>query len=82
MAGVYTFTATASGTVYITCTFYDDASDSNNAFLQKNSVTQAPTFSDGATVTARAISVASGDVIRFSSSSTATSYANVSVWAV
>jgi hypothetical protein len=82
MAGVYTFTATASGTVYITCTFYDDESDSNNAFLQKNSVTQAPTFSDGGTVTARAISVASGDVIRFSSSSTATSYANVSVWAV
>jgi hypothetical protein len=82
MSGAYTFTATASGTAYVTCTFYDDANDNNSGFIRKNGVQQGAYISDGATVTARSFAIAAGDVITFLADNYITSYSNVSVWAV
>jgi len=84
-SGTYTFTVTASGTAYVTCTFYDD--DLNNAvgFIRKNGTQQGAYIADpgsGGTVTARSIAVVSGDVIAFNSDYYTTSFSNVSVWVV
>ena len=81
-AGAYAFTATASGTAYVTVTFYDDNNDGNNGSILKNGAGQGAGLSDGQTVTARSFAVASGDVIAFYSSSSITSFAAVSVWVV
>jgi len=81
-AGAYAFTAVSSGTAYVTVTFYDDASDSNIGAIFKNGAGQGASLSDGQTATARAITVASGDVITFYSGSQNTSFSNVSVYAV
>jgi hypothetical protein len=81
-SGTYTFTATASGTAYVTCTFYDDNFDSNGGYIRKNGTTQGASIPDGSTVTARSFSVASGDVITFWSDSYLTSFSNVSLWVV
>jgi len=81
-SGTYTFTATASGTAYVTCTFYDDASDGNGGYIRKNGTQQGAYLSDGTTVTARSFSVASGDVITFWADNYNTSFSNVSVWVV
>jgi hypothetical protein len=78
----YTFTAVASGTAYVTVTFFDDNNDGNSGFILKNGAGQGAYLSDGTTVTARSFSVSSGDLITFSSDSTITSFSNVSVWAV
>jgi hypothetical protein len=78
----YTFTATASGTAYVTATFYDDNLDGNAGYIRKNGTQQGNAISDSQTVTGRSFSVASGDVITLTSNSTLTSYANVSVWMV
>jgi hypothetical protein len=80
--GLYTFTATASGTAYVTCTFYDDINNQNSGSIRKNGTTQGSYIGDGATATARSFTVASGDVITFWGESTLTSFANVSVWVV
>ena len=78
----YTFTATASGTAYVTVTFFDDNNDGNSGFILKNGAGQGSYLSDGTTVTARSFSVSAGDLITFSSDSSITSFSNVSVWAV
>jgi hypothetical protein len=80
-SGAYAFTAVASGTAYVTVTFYDDASDSNIGAILKNGAGQGASLSDGQTATARAITVASGDVITFYSNSQNTSFSSVSVYA-
>jgi hypothetical protein len=80
--GTYTFTATASGTAYVTCTFYDDNNDNNNGYIRKNGVQQGASYEDGTTVTARSFAIASGDVITFWADNYFTSYSNVSVWVV
>jgi hypothetical protein len=81
-AGNYTWTAVASGTVYITLTFYDDNNNGASGYTRKNGTAQVSYIADGATITARAISVVSGDVITIWSDYVTTSFANVSVWAV
>jgi len=81
-SGTYTFTATASGTAYVTCTFYDDGGNGAVGFIRKNGAQQGAYIADGATVTARAITVASGDVITFNSDYYISSFSNVSVWVV
>jgi len=81
-SGTYTFTAIATGTAYVTCTFYDDGSNGAVGFIRKNGVQQGAYINDNATVTARAISVVAGDVITFASDYFSTSFSNVSVWAV
>jgi hypothetical protein len=80
-SGAYAFTAVASGTAYVTVTFYDDNSDSNIGEIKKNGSTQGAGLSDGQTATARAITITSGDVITFYSGSSITSFSNVSVYA-
>ena len=80
--GGYTWTAVASGTAYVTCTFFDDFNNGAAGFIKKNNVQQGAYIPDTATVTARAITVVSGDVIRFDSDYTVTSFSNVSVWVV
>ena len=80
--GGYTFTATASGTAYVTCTFYDDNNDGNSGYIRKNGVQQGAYIPDSTTVTARSFSVVSGDVITFWSDNYFTSFSNVSVWVV
>lgn len=80
--GAYAFTAVASGTAYVTVTFYDDDLNSNAANILKNGVSQGGSLSDGQTVTARSIAVSAGDVITFYANSSLTSFSNVSVWAV
>jgi hypothetical protein len=80
--GGYTFTANASGTAYVTCTFYDDGLNNAAGIIRKNGVQQGAIVGDGTTTTARAISIVSGDVITLWSDYYSTSYANVSVWAV
>lgn len=79
--GAYTFTATASGTAYVTATFYDDNNNGNAGYIRKNTVTQGDGFDDGVTVT-RSFSVVSDDVITFSADDPGTSFSNVSVWVV
>jgi hypothetical protein len=81
-AGAYAFTANASGTAYVTVTFYDDNNDGNAGSILKNGVGQGASLSDGQTATARSFAVASGDVITFYSNSSITSFANVSVYAI
>ena len=81
-SGTYTFTAIASGTAYVTCSFFDDGNSGAAGYIRKNGVQQGAYIADGATVTARAITVATGDVITFWSDNYVTSYSNVSVWAV
>lgn len=81
-SGTYTFTATASGTAYVTCTYYDDANGGNSGYIRKNGVQQGAYIPDSTTVTARSFAIASGDVITFASDNYGTSFANVSVWAV
>jgi hypothetical protein len=81
-SGAYAFTATASGTAYVTVTFYDDNNDGNGGAILKNGAGQGASLSDGQTATARSFSVASGDVITFYSGSSITSFAAVSVWVV
>lgn len=81
-AGNYTWTAVASGTVYITLTFFDDNNNGAAGYTRKNGTAQVSYVADGATITARAISVVSGDVITIWSDYTTSSFSNVSVWAV
>jgi hypothetical protein len=81
-SGAYTFTATASGTAYVSCTYYDDVNDNNSGYIRKNGVQQGAYITDSTTVTARSFSVVSGDVITFWSDNYGTSFANVSVWVV
>jgi titin len=81
-SGTYTFTATASGTAYVTCTFYDDNLDNNDGYIRKNGTAQGGAIPGDTTVTARSFSVVSGDVITFWSDSYLTSFSNVSVYAV
>ena len=81
-AGNYTWTAVASGTVYITLTFFDDSNQGAAGYTRKNGTAQVSYVADGATITARAISVVSGDVITIWSDYTTSSFSNVSVWAV
>jgi hypothetical protein len=78
----YTFTAVASGTAYVTVTFFDDNNDGNSGYIMKNGVAQGGYISDGVTVTARSFSILSGDTITFTSNSTLTSFSNVSVYAI
>jgi hypothetical protein len=80
--GAYAFTATASGTAYVTVTFFDDANDGYTASILKNGSGQGSSLSDGTTVTARSFAVAAGDVITFYSGNTNNSFSNVSVWVV
>jgi hypothetical protein len=80
--GAYAFTATASGTAYVTFTFYDDDNDGWAGAVLKNGSGQGNSLSDGQTATARSFAVASGDVITFYAGNTNTSFANVSVWVV
>jgi hypothetical protein len=80
--GGYTWTASASGTVYVTFTFYDDNLDGATGWPRKNGTKQGTDVGDGQTLTARAISVVSGDVITLFSDSILASFSNVSVWAV
>jgi hypothetical protein len=81
-SGTYTFTATACGTAYVTCTYYDDNNDGNSGYIRKNGVQQGAYIPDSTTVTARSFSIASGDVITFWSDNYFTSFENVSVWVV
>ena len=81
-AGNYTWTAVASGTVYVTVTFYDDSNQGAAGYIRKNGTNQGAYIADTATVTARAISVVSGDVITIWSDYTTSSFSNVSVWAI
>lgn len=80
--GAYAFTATASGTAYVTFTFYDDDNDGWTGAVLKNGAGQGNSLSDGQTVTARSFAVSAGDVITFYAGNTNTSFANVSVWVV
>jgi len=80
--GAYAFTATASGTAYVTVTFFDDANDGYAGSILKNGAGQGGSLSDGTTVTARSFAVAAGDVITFYSANTNNSFSNVSVWVV
>jgi len=81
-SGTYTFTTTASGTAYVTCTFYDDRNDGNSGYIRKNGTAQGAYIPTDTTVTARSFSVASGDVITFWADNYITSFSNVSVWVV
>ena len=80
--GGYTWTAVASGTVYITLTFFDDSNQGASGYTRKNGTNTGAYIADTATITARAISVVSGDVITIFSDYTTSSFSNVSVWAV
>jgi hypothetical protein len=80
--GGYSWTALTSGTVYVTFTFYDDNLDNATGWPRKNGTMQGTDVGDGQTLTARAISVVSGDVVTLYSDSTLASFSNVSVWAV
>ena len=81
-AGNYTWTAVASGTVYITLTFFDDSNQGAAGYTRKNGTATGAYIADTATITARAISVVSGDVITIWSDYITSSFSNVSVWAV
>ena len=77
----YSFTATASGKAYVSCTFYDDNNDNNYGYIKKNGLQQQGTIiNDGVTVTTRSFPVVSGDVITFWSDNYNTSFSNVSIW--
>jgi hypothetical protein len=80
--GAYAFTATASGTAYVTVAFFDDANDGYTGSVLKNGSGQGSGLSDGTTVTARSFSVSAGDVITFYSANINNSFSNVSVWVV
>jgi hypothetical protein len=82
-SGAYAFTATASGTAYVTVTFYDDDFDGWVGTIKKNGVDQGGvSLSDGQTATAMSFAVSAGDVITFYSGNSNTSFSNVSVWVV
>jgi hypothetical protein len=81
-SGAYAFTATASGTAYVTFTFYDDDNDGWTGAVLKNGAGQGSSLSDGQSATARSFSVSAGDVITFYSGNANNSFANVSVWVV
>jgi hypothetical protein len=81
--GAYAFTAIASGTAYVTFTFFDDDLDGWTGSVLKNGIGfGGNSLSDGQTATARSVSVVTGDVITFYSGSSINSFSNVSVWAV
>ena len=82
-SGAYAFTATASGTAYVTVTFHDDDSDGWVGTIKKNGADQGGmSLSDGQTATAMSFAVSAGDVVTFYAGNTNTSFSNVSVWVV
>jgi hypothetical protein len=83
-ADTYYWTATASGTAYVTVTFYDDSGDGEVANLRRKAGNAAlgSAISGGQTVTARSFSVSAGNQFWFQVNNGNTSFANVSVWMV